>query len=34
MLADMVRILEQRGFAEGTGARPAQYVIEKAFAEK
>ena len=34
MLADMVRILEERGFAEGTGARPAQYVIEKAFAEK
>lgn len=34
MLADMVGLLERRGFREGTGARPAEYVIEKAFAEK
>lgn len=34
MLADMVAQLKARGFKEGTGARPAEYVIEKAFAEK
>ena len=34
MLADMVRLLEARGFTEGTGARPAEYVVEKAFATR
>ena len=33
-LADMVALLERRGFAEGSNARPGQYVIEKAFVEK
>jgi len=27
-------MLEARGFGEGNNARPGQYVIEKAFAEK
>lgn len=34
MIADMVGILKARGFNEGTGARPAEYVIEKAFADR
>lgn len=34
MLADLVKILEARGFAEGNNSKPGQYVIEKAFAEK
>jgi len=34
MLAELVQMLEARGFGEGNNARPGQYVIEKAFAEK
>ncbi len=30
-LADMVSLLEGSGFAEGSGNRPGQYVIEKDF---
>ncbi len=33
-LTDMVGVLEQRGFAEGSHIAPGQYVIEKAFVEK
>ena len=33
-LADMIPLLESRGFAEGSSSRPAEYVIEKAFVEK
>lgn len=33
-LADMVKVLEKRGFAEGSAHQPGQYVIEKAFVEK
>ncbi|HYZ64845.1 MAG TPA: ferredoxin--NADP reductase [Acetobacteraceae bacterium] len=33
-LADMVELLEQSGFAEGSSSKPGQYVIEKAFVEK
>jgi len=34
MIADLGAILEARGFVEGAGARPATYVVEKAFAER
>lgn len=34
MLADTVRILEARGFEEGSNNKPGHYVIEKAFVEK
>jgi ferredoxin--NADP+ reductase len=34
MLEDMRRILEERGFSEGSSGRPAEFVIEKAFVEK
>jgi ferredoxin--NADP+ reductase len=34
LLADMVRILEARGFVEGNSTVPGSYVIEKAFVEK
>jgi ferredoxin--NADP+ reductase len=34
MLEDMRRILEESGFREGSSARPAEFVIEKAFVEK
>ncbi|WP_237153031.1 ferredoxin--NADP reductase [Oryzibacter oryziterrae] len=34
MLADMVKLMEASGFNEGSGSRPGEYVIEKAFAEK
>jgi ferredoxin/flavodoxin---NADP+ reductase len=34
MLADTKALLEERGFAEGSGSRPGQYVVEKAFAER
>ncbi len=33
-LADMVGLLERRGFSEGSANRPGSYVIEKAFVEK
>jgi ferredoxin--NADP+ reductase len=33
MLKDLVRMLEARGFREGSGGDPASYVIEKAFVE-
>jgi ferredoxin/flavodoxin---NADP+ reductase len=33
LLRDLVRMLEQRGFREGSGGDPASYVIEKAFVE-
>ncbi len=33
-LADMVHLLDDRGFAEGSSSTPGQYVIEKAFVEK
>lgn len=33
-LEDMIRLLETRGFTEGSHSRPGQYVIEKAFVEK
>ena len=33
-LADMVAMLERRGFEEGSANRPGTYVIEKAFVEK
>ncbi len=32
-LADMVALLEELGFAEGSSSMPGQYVIEKAFVE-
>ena len=34
MLADLVEMLEARGWVEGNNSKPGQYVIEKAFAEK
>jgi ferredoxin--NADP+ reductase len=34
MLEDMRRILEERGFNEGSSGRPAEFVVEKAFVEK
>ncbi|MDA5193808.1 ferredoxin--NADP reductase [Govanella unica] len=34
MLRDTVRILEERGFIEGSNNKPGHYVIEKAFVEK
>jgi ferredoxin--NADP+ reductase len=34
MLDDMRQILEERGFNEGAGGRPGEFVIEKAFVEK
>ncbi|MBV8916081.1 MAG: ferredoxin--NADP reductase, partial [Acetobacteraceae bacterium] len=33
-LADMVGLLDESGFAEGSSSKPGQYVIEKAFVEK
>ena len=33
-LADMVTLLDDRGFAEGSSSAPGTYVIEKAFVEK
>lgn len=33
-LADMVRLLDGRGFKEGSHSEPGTYVIEKAFVEK
>lgn len=34
MLAELVEILKERGFTEGTSNKPAEYVIERAFVEK
>ncbi|MFG1344749.1 ferredoxin--NADP reductase [Xanthobacter autotrophicus DSM 431] len=34
LLKDMVALLEERGFAEGSQSAPGQYVIEKAFVER
>jgi ferredoxin--NADP+ reductase len=34
MLAELVEILKERGFNEGTSNKPAEYVIERAFVEK
>lgn len=34
MLADLVEMLERRGFVEGTSHAPGDYVIERAFVEK
>lgn len=34
MLADMVGLMQELGFKEGSSSAPAQYVIEKAFVEK
>jgi ferredoxin/flavodoxin---NADP+ reductase len=34
MLKDIKRMLEERGFAEGTLEAPGQFVVEKAFAER
>ena len=34
MLADMVSLLEARGFAEGSHSQAGEYVLEKAFVEK
>lgn len=34
MLADCTRMLEERGFKEGSNADPGDYVIEKAFVER
>lgn len=34
MLKDLVIILEERGFTEGTSNKPGNYVIERAFVEK
>lgn len=34
MLKDLVDILEERGFVEGTSHAPGDYVIERAFVEK
>jgi ferredoxin--NADP+ reductase len=33
LLRDLIQMLEQRGFIEGSGGSPASYVIEKAFVE-
>jgi ferredoxin--NADP+ reductase len=34
MLADLRRMLEARGFCEGSGSAPGTYVIERAFVER
>jgi ferredoxin--NADP+ reductase len=34
MLEDMRRIVEERGFREGSSGKPAEFVVEKAFVEK
>lgn len=34
MLKDMCGLMEEIGFEEGSGSRPAHYVIEKAFVER
>ena len=34
MLKDVVELLEQRGFKEGSASEPGHYVIEKAFVER
>jgi ferredoxin--NADP+ reductase len=34
MIADARRLLDQRGFAEGSHGEPGDYVVEKAFVEK
>ncbi len=34
VLADMVGLMKELGFSEGSVSRPGEYVIEKAFAEK
>lgn len=34
MLADMVGLMEELGFEEGSASRPGHYVIEKAFVER
>ena len=34
MLAELVEILKERGFTEGTSNKPAEYVIDRAFVEK
>ncbi len=34
MIADLVALLEGRGFNEGSSSSPAEYVVEKAFVEK
>jgi ferredoxin--NADP+ reductase len=34
MLADLIRIIRDRGFVEGNHSTPGHYVIEKAFVEK
>jgi ferredoxin--NADP+ reductase len=34
MLSELVDILEERGFSEGTSHAPGEYVIERAFVEK
>jgi ferredoxin--NADP+ reductase len=34
MLADCKDMLEALGFTEGSAARPAEFVIERAFVEK
>ncbi|HEX5361529.1 MAG TPA: ferredoxin--NADP reductase [Fluviicoccus sp.] len=34
MLAELVEILKERGFTEGTSRDPGEYVIERAFVEK
>ncbi len=34
MLDDMKKILESRGFIEGSSGKPASYVVEKAFVER
>ncbi|MEM9030798.1 MAG: ferredoxin--NADP reductase, partial [Pseudomonadota bacterium] len=34
MLVDLRHMLEARGFVEGSGGQPGDYVVEKAFAER
>ena len=34
VLLDLQDALEARGFEEGSGGKPASYVIEKAFVER
>jgi ferredoxin--NADP+ reductase len=34
MLADLVKLLESRGFGEGNTDHQGEYVIERAFVEK
>jgi NAD(P)H-flavin reductase len=34
MLADVVALLESRGFEEGSSDGPGDYVIERAFVQK